>query len=123
MAYQEPKEKKKPVPSPNWTHVLENEARKMYDFKKPSPAKMSKVGGYDDSGVSKKDYGNVDQGITKDGEKLPSRDTLKVDPPSKQGFWPADDATSSGQDAGDIAENFTAPHGGRSRGQKYPKSE
>jgi hypothetical protein len=65
-------------------------------------------------------YNDNTQGKTTSKDKLPTREQLKVDPPSTVGFWPKDIGTASGQDAGDLAENFNAPHGGRSRGQKYP---
>jgi hypothetical protein len=58
----------------------------------------------------------VDQGVVRNGEKLPSRKQLEVDDPSKVGFWPSDNATASGQD--EIAPNFSNPFGGKSRGTK-----
>jgi hypothetical protein len=56
------------------------------------------------------------QGITKDGKKLPTRKELNMDEPSKVGFWKKEDATASGHD--ELAENFSNPHGGKSRGTK-----
>jgi hypothetical protein len=48
----EPKEKYKPVPP-----APKIPTSKMYDKKVKPAATIGKVGGYNDSGVSKKDYG------------------------------------------------------------------
>lgn len=58
------------------------------------------------------------QGIIKNGEKLPTRKELDVDPPSKTGFWMEDQAMASGQqDIPGDNPNFSNPHGGKSKGQ------
>ena len=57
------------------------------------------------------------QGMTKSGEKLPTRKVLDVDEPSKVGFWPKENEVASGQkDIPGDNPNFSNPHGGKSRG-------
>jgi hypothetical protein len=55
--YKEPKPKSKPVPAPNFMHIFKDAANRMYDKVVKPAAKPSTVSGYNDSGVSKKDYG------------------------------------------------------------------
>ncbi len=58
---------------------------------------------------------NVDQGVTKNGEKLTSRKQLEVDPPSPVAFWDEANVPASG-DASTLP-NFSQPHGGKSKGK------